>query len=93
MYYHTRINYQRKKEADGSVTVTRLPVYDGVEVVWALPAFIILFGIAATMYNVVTLNWDCIGGLWSGIWVAEIITLVLACIVTVVSFVLEPFKK
>lgn len=93
MYYYGASNYSSKKEADGSITVTRTPAYDGVVIAFLAPVFLILFGLLGTAYNVVTLNFDAIAGLWSFVWWGVLIMLMVAPIICIVSFVLETFKK
>lgn len=93
MYHYGATNYSHKKEADGSVTVVATPSYDGMTFLFLLPVFEILFGLLATAYNIVTLNFDAIAGLWNGIWTTLIITLMVVPVLAVALFVYENVKK
>lgn len=93
MYPYGTINYTRKKNADGSVSVTRTPEYDGVTFVVLLPVFLVLIGIAGTMYDAVTLNFDAIGGLWTFVLWGVLITLMAIPVVLIVDLVRSSFKK
>lgn len=93
MYYSFgAMNYKSKKNADGSVTVVRTPEFDTVEVAAVLPLMVILFGMMGTAYNILTLNFDAIGGLWHGCFIGFLITLVLIPIALVADLVLSSRK-